>query len=137
MTASAIAAVTHVRARILVVDDEADNRDLLEVILAWEGFEIVTAQSGEEALELVASQRPDLVLLDVMMPGMNGYEVTSRLKSDPATRGIPIVFFTAMDDRDTRRRAFAAGAADVLVKPMERKDLCARVRSALVPMPPA
>ncbi len=134
---SAAAAFAGIPVRILVVDDEADNRDLLEVILGWEGYEIVTAQSGAEALELVALHRPDLVLLDIMMPGMNGYQVTNRLKGDPATRGIPVVFFTAMDGRDTRKRALAAGAEDVLIKPMDRREICARLRSILVRKPKA
>ena len=78
-------------ARILIVDDERRNRELLEVMLTPEGFFLQTAANGAEALAMVAEQAPDLILLDVMMPGMDGYEVTSRLKGDESTRHIPVI----------------------------------------------
>jgi CheY-like chemotaxis protein len=117
--------------RILVVDDEAVNRELLEIILSWEGFGVVTAASGAEALACVAQVQPDLVLLDLMMPGMNGYEVTNLMKANHATEHIPIIIVTAMGDRSSRARALSAGAVDVLTKPTERAELCARVRRVL------
>ena len=118
-------------ARILIVDDGADNRALLEVILGWEGFVILTAASGEEALASVAQQPPDLVLLDVMMPGMDGYEVAAKLKANPATVNIPIIMITGMPDDTSRRRGLSAGAVDIIAKPVEWEDVVARVKSAL------
>jgi two-component system cell cycle sensor histidine kinase/response regulator CckA len=118
-------------ARILIVDDERHNRQLLEVMLTAEGFSVLIATSGEEALAAVAKQAPDLILLDVMMPGMNGYEVASRIKGDPATNHIPIVVVSALDDRKARMLALSAGAEDFLTKPIDRIELCLRVRNLL------
>jgi CheY-like chemotaxis protein len=116
---------------ILVVDDEPDNRELLEIILASEGFRVVAAASGAEALAIVAREAPDLIVLDVMMPNMTGYEVTAKLKGDPATRNIPILIFSAVSDPDARRLGLSAGADDYLAKPVEYADLVKRVRKLL------
>ena len=116
-------------ARILIVDDERQNRQLLEVMLAPEGFDLRTAGNGEEALAMVARQPPDLILLDVMMPGMDGYEVTARIKADPATSNIPVVIVTALDDRNARMLGLTAGAEDFLTKPVDRAELSVRVRN--------
>ena len=118
-------------ARILIVDDERHNRQLLQVMLGPEGFELLTAQTGEEALALIAQHQPDLVLLDIMMPGIDGYQVTGRIKGDVATRNIPVVLITALDDRDSRIRGLNAGAEDFLTKPIDRVELCVRVRNLL------
>ena len=115
-------------ARILVVDDERDNRELLEIILTHEGFVVETAADGPAALAAVAREAPDLVLLDVMMPGMTGYQVAERLKADPATRGVPLVMVSALYDRDSRALALKAGAEDFFAKPMPGAELCGRVR---------
>lgn len=123
--------VTKEPARVLIVDDERDNRELLEIILAREGFAMTTAASGAEALEAVALRAPDLILLDVMMPGMDGYQVAQKLRADPATAGILIVMVTALNDRDARLRATHAGADDFLSKPLNRVELCSRVKSLL------
>jgi len=118
-------------ARILIVDDGADNRAVLEVILGWEGFVILTAASGEEALDAVALQAPDLILLDVMMPGMDGYEVLAKLKGDLATKDIPVIMITALADPDGMRLALSASADDVLSKPLDRAELVLRVKKLL------
>ncbi len=117
--------------RVLIVDDERQNRQLLEVMLALEGFVLLTAASGEEALAIVAQQPPDLVLLDIMMPAMDGYEVAIRIKEDPAGRNIPIVMVTALDDREAKMRGLNAGAEDFVTKPVDRAELVVRVRNLL------
>jgi two-component system, cell cycle sensor histidine kinase and response regulator CckA len=124
-------AATERPARVLVVDDERNNRQLVEVMLESEGFSPRMASSGEEALAIVAREPPDLILLDVMMPGMDGYQVVARIKADPATRGIPVILVTAMDDRNARMLGLNAGAEDFLTKPVDRAELCARVRNLL------
>jgi signal transduction histidine kinase len=118
-------------ARILIVDDEPHNRTLLEVMLTAEGFLIMTAASGEEALDMVAQQPPDLILLDVLMKGMGGYEVAGKLKGNLATKNIPIIMVTALDDRSAKMGGLSAGAEDFLTKPVDRSELCMRVRNLL------
>ena len=118
-------------ARILIVDDERKNRELLKVMLEPEGYVLVTADSGDEALVAIAGQPPDLILLDIMMPGMNGYVVTSRIKGDPATRHIPVILLSALDDRNSKTHGLSAGAEDFLTKPVDRTELCAHVRTLL------
>jgi PAS domain S-box-containing protein len=100
------------QARILIVDDERQNRDVLEIMLAPEGFVLLSAASGEEALDILARQPPDLILLDIMMPGMDGYQVVSAIKDNPATKHIPVIMVTAMDDRHARILGLRAGAED-------------------------
>ena len=117
--------------RILIVDDERANRELLKVMLTPEGFLPLTAASGEDALAMVAQQPPDLILLDIMMPGMDGYQVTAKLKGDLSTRNIPVILVTALDDRNARMRGLSAGAEDFLTKPVDRAELCVRVRNLL------
>ncbi len=117
--------------RVLIVDDERRNRDLIEVMLSAEGYNLLTASSGEEAIVTVASERPDLVLLDVMMPGMDGYQVAMRLKGHAETAHIPIIMLSALDDRNSRMHGLSAGAEDFLTKPVNRTELCLRVRNLL------
>lgn len=118
-------------ARILIVDDERHNRQLLEVMLANEGFQLQSAAGGEEALAMVAAQIPDLILLDVMMPGIDGYQVATRIKGDPATEHVRIIMLTALDDRNSRMHGLSTGAEGYLAKPVNRAELTAGVRALL------
>jgi len=103
--------------RILVVDDEAINLKLVSRLLEMEGYEVITAQSGEASLRLIEQTPPDLALLDVMMPDMDGYELCRRLRQNPLTAGIPIVMLTALVDENDRLKGIEAGADDCLPKP--------------------
>ncbi|MFO1132526.1 MAG: PleD family two-component system response regulator [Hyphomicrobiales bacterium] len=115
-------------ARVLVVDDILANVRLLEAKLAAEYFEVVTAMNGADALEAVQRTRPDIVLLDVMMPGIDGIEVCRRIKSNPATQHIPVVMVTALDQPEDRVRGLEAGADDFLTKPVNDVALFCRVK---------
>lgn len=119
------------RPRVLIVDDEPMNRRVIAAMLGPENVEPIEAGSGEEALASIAGHRPDLVLLDVMMPGTDGFVVAGRLKADAATRNIPIILVTALDDRDSRLRGLGVGAEDFLTKPVDRAELVVRVRNLL------
>jgi DNA-binding NtrC family response regulator len=114
-------------ATVLIVDDGPLNVDLLEQELGAAGYRTLSATSGEEALAAAAKSRPDLILLDVMMDGIDGYEVCKRLKASEATRAIPVVFLTALAETFEKVRAFGAGAVDYLTKPFETEELLARV----------
>jgi PAS domain S-box-containing protein len=117
--------------RILIVDDERLSRQLLEAILTPEAVLLLTAASGEEALAMVAQQPPDLILLDIMMPGMDGYQVAAKVKGDLATKNIPIIIVTELNGHDARMRGLNAGAEEFLTKPVDRAELCVRVRNLL------
>ena len=116
-------------ARVLVVDDILSNVKLLEAKLSAEYFDVVTAFNGLECLAKVAEAAPDIVLLDVMMPGMDGFEVCRRIKSDPKTAHVPVVMVTALDQPSDRVAGLEAGADDFLTKPVDDAALFARVRS--------
>ena len=116
-------------ARILVVDDIESNVRLLQAKLSAEYYEVLTASDGPTALAIAASERPDIVLLDVMMPGMDGFDVCRRLKEDPETRHVPVVLVTALDGRADRVAGLEAGADDFLTKPIDDVMLFARVRT--------
>ena len=118
-------------ARILIVDDEAQNLELMEAMLASAGHEIFLAHEGEEALRLARERRPDLILLDLMMPGLSGFEVCARVKTDPQTGGIPVLFVTALSEMSNKERAVAAGGDDFLTKPFQRTELLTRVEALL------
>ena len=114
-------------ATILIVDDEPLNVDLLEQELDTAGYRTVSAASGEDALALAANSPPDVILLDVMMKGIDGYETCRRLKAGEATRAIPVIFLTALTDTFEKVRAFGLGAVDYVTKPFEVEELLARV----------
>ncbi len=116
-------------ARILAVDDEPRNLTLIEGMLTPFGYEVICASNGAEAIEKAVTCDPDVVLLDVMMPVMDGFEVARRLRSDARTRQTPIVMVTALDGVDHRVQALEAGADDFLSKPVSHVELCARVRT--------
>ncbi len=118
-------------ARILVVDDHEDNVELLRARLAARGYEIETAQDGEEALERVAARAPDLILLDVMMPKLDGIEVVRRVKADPSLPFIPIIMQTALETTEDKVEGLDAGADDYITKPIDFAELEARVKSLL------
>ncbi|PPS40900.1 two-component system response regulator [Chroococcidiopsis sp. TS-821] len=115
--------------KILVVDDHAASRMTAVALLAVEGYEVLEADSGVAALDLVTRSQPDLILLDVMMPGMDGFEVCRQLKQDEQTRLIPVIFITALNDRRSRISGIEAGGDDFLSKPFDRLELAARVKS--------
>ena len=118
-------------ARILVVDDVEANVRLLEAKLTLEYYEVLTAGDGSRALQVAQDERPDIILLDVMMPGMDGFETCRRLKADPVTRHIPVVLVTALDGREDKLKGLDAGADDFVTKPIDDVILFARVRSLL------
>lgn len=124
--------MTGTRSRtVLIVDDDALNRKLLETLLAADGYVVRSFGSGGEALAAIAAQPPDAILLDIMMPGMDGFEVVRRLKAHPVLRQVPLAVVTALDDEASRRRLAGAGIEHILTKPIDRWQLKARLAALL------
>lgn len=112
---------------ILIVDDTQDNVHLLTQILTLRGYKVHTASEGKQALEAAATISPDLILLDIMMPGMDGYTVCERLKAKPETAHIPVIFISALNEPLDKVKAFAVGGVDYLTKPFQMEEILARV----------
>jgi len=117
--------------RVLIADDIQQNRELLEAYLADEGYEILMSSDGQQTMQMVEQHQPDLILLDIMMPRMSGYEVCSQIKADPGKRGIPVLMVTALNEAGDIEKAVNAGCDDFLTKPVSRLELRTRVRSLL------
>ena len=116
---------------ILVVDDEPVNIQLLKRKLEWDGMKVLTADNGQTCLDIARTEEPDLILLDVMMPGMDGLEVCHRLRENDRTKGIPVIFVTAQNSKAGKLEGLQAGAVDYITKPIDLEETTARVRTQL------
>ncbi|MCJ7585659.1 MAG: response regulator [Anaerolineales bacterium] len=121
--------------KILIAEDERDIRELITYTLQFAGYEVVSAGDGEEAVQLTLQEKPDLVLLDVRMPRMNGYEACKAIKADEKTKGIPVVFLSAKGQEAEIQAGMQAGAVEYMVKPFSPDQLTARVKVVLAKFP--
>jgi len=119
------------RPRVVIADDDPDIRRLVEMTVTNAGCDVTVASDGEEALERVRETKPDLIILDVLMPRMDGWEVARALKSDPATRDVPVMFLTSRGQEHDVLEGFDSGAVDYMVKPFSPRELQVRVRTVL------
>jgi two-component system cell cycle response regulator DivK len=119
--------------RILVIEDQQDNRQILRDLLTSADFEVIEAMDGETGLVAAAAQRPDLVLMDIQLPGLDGYEATRRIKADAALRAIPVIAVTSYGLAGDAEKAFAAGCDAYISKPYSPRQLLAKVREYLPP----
>ena len=117
--------------RILVVEDHEENRRILRLLLAKDGYEVVEAVTGEEGIAMAQSLRPDLILMDIQLPGVDGYEATRRIKANPALRAIPLIVVTSYALSGDDAKAFAAGCDAYIAKPVNLRTLLAKVREFL------
>jgi two-component system cell cycle response regulator DivK len=117
--------------RILVVDDQPDNRQIIRDLLSTTDYELTEAENGDQALAAVARQRPDLILMDIQLPIMDGYEATRRIKADPASRSIPIIAVTSYALSGEEQKARAAGCDDYVTKPYSPRLLLAKIKEFL------
>jgi two-component system alkaline phosphatase synthesis response regulator PhoP len=117
--------------RVLIADDNEQNRELLDAYLADEDYEILMANDGQETMDSIEANQPDLILLDIMMPRMSGYEVCLKIKSDPEKQNIPVLMVTALNEMGDIEKAVKAGCDDFLTKPVNQLELKTRVRSLL------
>ena len=118
--------------RVLVVEDHEDNRQILRVLLASSGYDMIEAWDGEAALKSAASERPDLILMDIQLPGLDGYEVTRRIKADPSLRKIPVIAVTSYALGGDEDKARAAGCDAYVAKPYSPMQLLSKIREYLV-----
>jgi len=119
------------RPRVVIADDDPDIRRLVQITVSNAGCDVTVASDGEQALELIRKSPPDLVILDVLMPRMDGWEVARELKADPLTQRIPIMFLTSRGQEHDVLEGFNSGAADYMVKPFSPRELQVRVRAVL------
>jgi DNA-binding response OmpR family regulator len=117
--------------RVIIADDDPDIRRLVQITVSNAGCDVTVASDGEQALELIRESPPDLVILDVLMPRMDGWEVAKELKSDPLTQAVPIMFLTSRGQEHDVLEGFNSGAADYMVKPFSPRELQVRVRAVL------
>jgi DNA-binding response OmpR family regulator len=117
--------------KILIVDDEPDILEMLNIRLSKNGYDVVTAVTGEECLEKTYAERPDLILLDVLLPGMSGLEVSKRLKNDDSTKNIPIIMVTALIGKDAAQTGLDRGAKYFISKPFDPEELLAQIKRIL------
>ena len=120
------------KAKILVVDDNEKNVELLEAILQAADFEVLKAYDGKQAIEMVGRQRPDLLLLDIMMPQLDGFQVCEMLRKDPQNAGLPVIMVTAKDKESDIVQSLERGADDYIVKPIDKKELLGKIGNMLV-----
>lgn len=118
-------------AKILIIDDEERNRRLFEVFVKADGYEVDVAASGEIGLTVAAETKPDLILLDLMMPGRDGFEVARALKANPVTQNIPVIVISSLDDIASHQRLLSTGVDDFIVKPIDRWELSQRIFKVL------
>jgi PleD family two-component response regulator len=121
----------HSKSTVLVVDDQPFNLTLLVTILQKEQYRVVIAESGEQALQQLAEDLPDIILLDVVMPGIDGFELCRQLKDDPKTAAIPVIFMTALTELEHKVRAFKLGGVDYITKPFQNEEVLARLNAHL------
>jgi CheY-like chemotaxis protein len=115
--------------KILFIEDEPDQIMVVKIRLEADGFEFISATNGEDGLKEAQSEKPDLILLDIIMPKMDGYEVCKRLKADPKTKAIPVIVITAVATKDLEQKCVGVGADDLIRKPYESADLVAKIKS--------
>ena len=125
------AATGHTRPLVLVAEDDEDILELVAATLEGEGFDIARAADGREALERISAEAPDLAVLDVRMPGVDGYELSHRIRESPETQEMPVILLSALVDGSDVERGFEAGATDYVKKPFSPHDLIARIRAIL------
>ena len=118
-------------AKILIIDDEERNRKLLEILMTADGYEVTSAVNGQNGMQEATSNMPDLIILDVMMPGMDGFEVARSLKTNPLTQSIPVVVASSLDDVASRKRMMSIKVDAFLVKPIDRWELSRQVTELL------
>jgi DNA-binding response OmpR family regulator len=117
--------------RILFIEDEPDQVKMIRLRLERTGYHVITASDGEEGVRLAVKEKPDLILLDIIMPGLDGFEVCRRLRSDPATKDTPIIATTAAGTDNLEHRCLSAGADDCIRKPYESADLVSKIKALL------